>query len=229
MWLLTHFSYHDGIETVTDRSAILMYTDAVRYGRQIDATIEECETGQTVDFCIAEGNFIDFFLIKPFKKYNPYGFGEYRRNRGSITSRYHFVEVSRQSYEFLHYVDSVDSISINEWKEIKSPLKAWMGQEQGRYDFNGVRPIDKDKTLFEFTSKAAGLGELHCTLLEAIQLCPEWWYDDEFYLFHSNRYNWNTAYAHRVKFSDVQAAKRFIVKSAVLGENKFRGLVHKKW
>lgn len=130
-----------------------------------------------------------------------------------------FVVVDDLSLQFLDYVDTVAEVRLRDREQV---VKQYWPKLQTGLTFDSFTALDKEKSLFHYSSLYKGLKG-GCTLLYAISCMSFGWYLDTFLLYMRRIKNMNIRFegveVYRVSFSDIEQAKRLIGKIALLGEN----------
>lgn len=153
-------------------------------------------------------------LISLLKRLKPYGFvdTDVHQYRGDFV-----IVLDKMALDFLDCVKSVDFIDIVAWDDVR------VDNVMRNADVSFCQ-LDEHGTLFAGDSIN---GTFACTLLDAMCLVRHGLVDDYFYLpFTKTRMveGLNSYQAFRVSFSDVQLAKRALVKAFTLRGSSIGGI-----
>lgn len=166
-------------------------------------TLKDSDTGKKTVIHNSDYHTEDF--LREMRRLSPYGVVEFFATYASIA----FVVIDESSLEFLNCVESVIYLAI----PINDKRRTFCARLKGEF-----LHIDKDMSLF--TSNG-----LVCTLYHAMCSQPKSWYGDEYYLFSKKSMNkaelgYDFAYlVYRIRFCDVQLAKRYMTKALTLDFN----------
>lgn len=227
MWFIKRLSFMDSRSMLTSHSitftkyAIIGPWPRMSGVGNLEVILENMDNGKKFMLSAITDDESLYELFERLIAFKPYGFGVLLGRRGV----YFATETSLMSYQFL---DLVDQVGDTWWqgREQGIELVNWFVKENKRYNFNGFRALDKHKMFYSFELNPQ-TGAI-CSLLEVIQLCPAWWHGDKYFIFHDgNKESFD--YAYQVDFNNLEEAKRFVVKSAMLEGLRYSGMIQKRF
>lgn len=191
---------------VSDKGSFTTSLDALR---PVYLEIQNTETGKVTKYTVNRYS----KLISLLKSLNPYGFvdTDVHQYRGDFV-----IALDKMALDFLDCVKSVDFIDIAAWDDVR--VDNVMRNAEVSFC-----QLDEHGTLFAGDSIN---GTFACTLLDAMCLIRHGLVDDYFYLpFTKTRMveGLNSYQAFRVSFSDIQLAKRTLVKAFTLRGSSIGG------
>lgn len=188
------------------------------FPHQLKITTMNIDTGETET---AHGCFGSDFADL-IKKYKPYGFAKefvypyLSYNKKAKTGA--FVVTTKVDVQFLEIVKSVRRVPL--FVGMQANEISTLGHKLYRYEHCWFDSINKEKTLF-VGEPAKGGVKVVCSLFEAICYQSDGWFGDTFYLAAPLWSKLELPFAYKVRFKDVQKARRMISKAAMMNNNAF--------